>query len=133
VGTDHDTASFAVNAIRRWWRAMGKKRHPKAKRLMISADGGGSNGYRVRLWKIELQRLADELRLPITSLSLSPISTSSLDLRLLRVCGGGRSLRVAAPRLRRHVGLFSSSSMSAPPVARTIAPASIWWKRGRTP
>ena len=54
VGIDHDTASFAVNAIRRWWRTMGKKRHPKAKRLMITADGGGSNGYRVRLWKIEL-------------------------------------------------------------------------------
>ena len=72
VGTDHDTASFAVNAIRRWWRAMGKKRHPKAKRLMISADGGGSNGYRVRLWKVELQRLADELRLPITVCHLPP-------------------------------------------------------------
>jgi hypothetical protein len=66
VGTDHDTASFAVNAIRRWWRTMGKKRHPKAKRLMITADGGGSNGYRVRLWKVELQKLADELKLPIT-------------------------------------------------------------------
>jgi hypothetical protein len=50
VGTGHDTAAFAVNAIRRWWRTMGKKRHRKAKRLMITADGGGSNGYRVRLW-----------------------------------------------------------------------------------
>jgi len=65
VGTDHDTASFAVNAIRRWWRTMGKKSHPKASRLMISADGGGSNGYRVRLWKVELQKLADEIKLPI--------------------------------------------------------------------
>ena len=64
VGTDHDTACFAVNAIRRWWSTMGKKRHPKAKRLMITADGGGSNGYRVRLWKVELQKLADELKLP---------------------------------------------------------------------
>ncbi len=72
VGTDHDTAAFAVNAIRRWWRTMGKKRHPKAKRLMITADGGGSNGYRVRLWKIELQNLADELRLPITICHLPP-------------------------------------------------------------
>jgi len=72
VGTDHDTASFAVNAIRRWWRAMGKKRHPKARRLMISADGGGSNGSRVRLWKIELQRLADQLTLPITVCHLPP-------------------------------------------------------------
>ena len=72
VGTDHDTASFAVNAIRRWWRTMGKKRHPSAKRLMITADGGGSNGYRVRLWKVELQKLADELKLPITVCHLPP-------------------------------------------------------------
>ena len=72
VGTDHDTASFAVNAIRRWWRTMGKKRHPKAKRLMITADGGGSNGYRVRLWKVELQKLADEFKLPITVCHLPP-------------------------------------------------------------
>jgi len=72
VGTDHDTASFAVNAIRRWWRTMGKHRHPEAKRLMISADGGGSNGYRVRLWKVELQALADEIKLPITVCHLPP-------------------------------------------------------------
>jgi hypothetical protein len=72
VGTDHDTASFAVNAIRRWWRTMGKKRYPKAKRLMISADGGGSNGYRVRLWKVELQKLVDELKFPITVCHLPP-------------------------------------------------------------
>jgi hypothetical protein len=72
VGTDHDTATFAVHAIRRWWRTMGKKRHPKAKRLMISADGGGSNGYRVRLWKVELQSLADELKLHITVCHLPP-------------------------------------------------------------
>jgi len=72
VGTDHDTACFAVNAIRRWWRAMGKKRHPNAKRLMITADGGGSNGYRVRLWKVELQKLATELKLPTTVCHLPP-------------------------------------------------------------
>src|SRR5215469_3036434 len=72
VGTDHDTASFAGNAIRRWWRVMGRKRYPKAKRLMIAADGGGSNGYRTRLWKIELQHLANELKLPITVCHLPP-------------------------------------------------------------
>jgi len=72
VGTDHDTACFAVNAIRRWWQSMGRKRYSKAKRLMISADGGGSNGYRVRLWKVELQKLADELALPITVCHLPP-------------------------------------------------------------
>jgi hypothetical protein len=72
VGTDHDTASFAVHAIRRWWRAMGKKRYPQAKRLMITADGGGSNGHRVRLWKVELQKLATEIGLPITVCHLPP-------------------------------------------------------------
>jgi hypothetical protein len=72
VGTDHDTASFAVNAIRRWWRTMGRKRYPKANRLMISADGGGSNGYRVRLWKVELQKFVDEIKLPITVCHLPP-------------------------------------------------------------
>jgi hypothetical protein len=72
VGTDHDTAAFAVNAIRRWWRAMGKKRYAKPKGLMVTADGGGSNGYRVRLWKIELQKLADEFKFPITVCHLPP-------------------------------------------------------------
>ncbi len=72
VGTDHDTASFAVHAIHRWWKTMGRKRHPQARRLMISADGGGSNGYRVRLWKVELQKLANALGLPITVCHLPP-------------------------------------------------------------
>ena len=65
VGTDHDTASFAVSTIQRWWHAMGKKTYPDAKELMIMADGGGSNGSRVRLWKLELQRFADEENLTI--------------------------------------------------------------------
>ena len=72
VGTDHDTASFAVHAIRRWWRTMGRRRHSAATKLLISADGGGSNGYRVRLWKVELQKLADDLKLPITVCHLPP-------------------------------------------------------------
>jgi len=65
VGTDHDTASFAVATIRRWWLTMGQAVYPDAKELMITADGGGSNGSRVRLWKRELQQLADELAIPI--------------------------------------------------------------------
>jgi Rhodopirellula transposase DDE domain len=65
VGIDHDTAEFAVNAIRRWLAAMGRERYPTCDRLMITADGGGSNGSRVRLWKIELQKLADEIGLTI--------------------------------------------------------------------
>lgn len=65
VGTDHDTASFAVSTIQRWWHSMGKSAYPEAKELMIMADGGGSNGSRVRLWKLELQRFADEENLTI--------------------------------------------------------------------
>src|SRR5512144_1347847 len=60
VGTDHNTAAFAVESIRRWWHSMGRAHYPAAKRLLITADGGGSNGSRVRLWKLGLQRLATE-------------------------------------------------------------------------
>jgi hypothetical protein len=66
VGVDHDTAAFAVESIRRWWRSMGGKRYPKARRLLITADCGGSNGARVRLWKVELQKLANQTGLAIT-------------------------------------------------------------------
>jgi hypothetical protein len=65
VGTDHDTSAFAVQTIRRWWFSMGRARYPKATELTITADGGGSNGYRVRLWKLELGRLARETGLRI--------------------------------------------------------------------
>ena len=75
VGTDHDTASFAVATIRRWWFAMGQSAYPVARELMIMADGGGSNGSRVRLWKLELQQLADELGL-IIRVSHFPPGTS---------------------------------------------------------
>ena len=71
VGVDHDTAAFAVSAIRRWWSTMGQARYP-AKRLMITADGGGSNGARVRLWKVELQKLVDEIAIPVTVCHLPP-------------------------------------------------------------
>ena len=66
VGIGHDTARFAVESIRRWWQRLGHKRYPKAKRLLITADCGGSNGSRVRLWKRELQNFADETGLAIT-------------------------------------------------------------------
>jgi hypothetical protein len=72
VGVDHDTASFAVNAIRSWWQMMGHDRYPDARSLLITADCGGSNGARVRLWKRELQVLADELGLTITVCHLPP-------------------------------------------------------------
>lgn len=65
VGIDHDTAEFAVQTIRRWWLEMGRPLYPKAKRLLITADCGGSNGYRVRLWRMQLQHLADEIGLTV--------------------------------------------------------------------
>jgi hypothetical protein len=65
IGIDHDTAEFAVESIRRWWREMGEVVYPRARRLLITADCGGSNGHRVRLWRRELQKLADQLRLTI--------------------------------------------------------------------
>jgi transposase len=75
VGLDHDTASFAVETIRRWWHAMGQEKYPDAKHLIITADGGGSNGSRLRLWKLELQKLADETGL-ILVVSHFPPGTS---------------------------------------------------------
>ena len=72
VGTDHDTASFAVASIRRWWFGMGREIYPSATDLLICADCGGSNGYRVRLWKIELQNLASETGLRITICHFPP-------------------------------------------------------------
>ena len=72
VGADHDTAAFAVNSIRRWWNDLGRARYRHATRLLITADGGGSNGSRVRLWKRELQTLATELGLDIVVRHLPP-------------------------------------------------------------
>ena len=65
VGLDHDTAQFAVNSIRTWWKKMGRRRFPRARQLLITADGGGSNSHRSRLWKVSLQKLADELGLKL--------------------------------------------------------------------
>jgi transposase len=75
VGIDHDTAAFAVESVRQWWIRMGQSRYPTATKLLITADGGGSNGARVRLWKSELQKLADETGLTI-SVSHFPPGTS---------------------------------------------------------
>lgn len=75
MGLSHDTGEFAVQAIRTWWHEMGQQAYPKASSLLITADGGGSNGYRLRLWKFELQKLVDELGFPITVCHL-PSGTS---------------------------------------------------------
>jgi len=72
VGTDHDTAAFAVASIRGWWHHEGRALYPDATELLITADGGGSNGSRLRLWKLELQKLADETQLAISVCHFPP-------------------------------------------------------------
>jgi len=72
VGVDHDTAEFAVETLRRWWEKMGCLRYSSATELLVTTDGGGSNGTRVRLWKVALQKLADETGLRITVCHFPP-------------------------------------------------------------
>jgi len=72
VGINHDTGEFAVASIRRWWKHLGQKNYPKSKRLLITADAGGSNGYRLKLWKAELQKFADKTGLTITVCHFPP-------------------------------------------------------------
>ena len=72
VGTDHDTGAFAVASIRGWWRHEGRRLYPKANKLLITADGGGSNGWRLRLWKFELQKLADQTGLVLSVCHFPP-------------------------------------------------------------
>jgi len=77
VGIDHDTARFAAASIKRWWRKMGRKRYPEAKELLITADSGGSNSSRTRLWKVALQELADALGLRLTVCHFPPGTSKS--------------------------------------------------------
>ena len=103
VGIDNDTAAFAVQTIRRWWQDVGRVRYRLARRLVITADGGGSNGSRVRLWKRELQRLADELGISIEVHHLPPGTSSRVD----DWRGSGRSRGVAVVR---QLSLFAGAS-----------------------
>jgi hypothetical protein len=84
VGVDHDTSAFAVETIRRWWHSMGQQSYPQASELLITADSGGSNGSRVRLWKVELQRFADEtgLELPVCHLPPGTSKWNKIEHRL---------------------------------------------------
>jgi hypothetical protein len=72
VGMDHDTAEFAVESLRQWWRRMGRRAYPNASELLVTADGGGSNGSRTRLWKLSLQQLADKTGLSVTVCHFPP-------------------------------------------------------------
>ena len=101
VGVDHDTAAFAVNSIRQWWQAVGRIRYPDATRLLITADGGGSNGSRVRLWKRELQKLANELGLDL------PPGTSKWNKIEHRLFSSSisRPAALRVPKARGHDGI----------------------------
>ena len=96
VGIDHDTAEFAVESIRRWW-AMGKERYPQAKKLLITADCGGSNGSRTRLWKVALQQLADEVQLSIHVCHFPPGRASGTRLSIGCFVSSPELARAAAP------------------------------------
>jgi Rhodopirellula transposase DDE domain len=100
VGTDHDTAAFAVAAIRQWWARMGRTTHPTATELLITADSGGSNSARARLWKVELQRLADQTGLRIMVCHFPPARAS-----------GTRSSTGCSATSRRTGGVAHSSAM----------------------
>lgn len=80
VGTDHDTAACAVESIRRWWCGEGRAAYPQATRLLVTADAGGSNGYRTRAWKFELARIAAETGLTITVCRLPPSTSKWNDI-----------------------------------------------------
>src|SRR6516165_5637609 len=105
VGVDHDTAAFAVNSIRQWWQAVGRARYPNASRLLITADGGGSNGSRVRLWKRELQKLANELGLDIGSATCLPAPASGTKSN---TGSSPSSARTGAPNRSSATGSSSS-------------------------
>jgi hypothetical protein len=85
VGTDHDTAAFAVATLRRWWQQAGQMLYPTADRLLVTADAGRSNGYRIRAWKTELARLAAETGLAVTVCHLPPghLQDARIDVKRL--------------------------------------------------
>ena len=111
VGITHDTAAFAVEAIRRWWHAMGYLVYPKAKELLITADCGGSNGFRVKLWKGELQRLANELQMMIHVCHFPPGTSKWNKIEHRMFCHITENWR-ASPLLSREVvvNLISSTT-----------------------
>src|SRR2546426_3917956 len=111
VGCDHDTAAFAMASIARWWSGMGESIYPRAKELLMCADGGGSNGYRIRLWKIQLQRFADDTGLKVTVCHLPP-GTSKWNKSHRPCCYGvsaGNSTHLTSASLQRpgsHLALL---------------------------
>jgi hypothetical protein len=134
VGIDHDTAAFAVASIRSWWREVGQARYGQSGRLLITADGGGSNGSRVRLWKVELQRLADETGLTISVCHFPPGTSkwNKIEHRLFSFITQnwrGKPLvsyavilsLIAATRTARGLAVESVLDMSSYPAGRKVS------------
>ena len=115
IGDDHDTSAFAVNTIRRWWQTMGRDRYPNATSLMVTADAGGSNGYRNKLWKVELAKLAAETGLDITVCHFPP-GTSKWN-KMFRPQSLNREMTAAfhfPERRRTHRQMLSDGSDCPP-------------------
>ena len=136
VGTDHDTAAFAVESIRRWWATMGQPLYPDATRLLVTADAGGSNGYRLRLWKLELQKLADETGLEIAVCHFPPGTSkwNKIEHRLFSAISHnwrGKPLvshevivkLIAATTTRTGLRVRSELDANAYPAGRTVSDA----------
>ena len=136
VGTDHDTAAFAVEAIRRWRATMGAGLYPQATRLLVTADAGGSNGYRLRLWKTELQRLADETGMEIAVCHFPPGTSkwNKIEHRLFSAISQnwrGKPLvshevivkLIAATTTRTGLRVRSALDENAYPAGRTVSDA----------
>ena len=96
VGTDHDTRAFAVASIRGWWRSEGRRIYPDARTILITADGGGSNGWRLRLWKLELQKFADQTALGISVCHFPP-GTSKWNKSSTACCPSSHPIGAASP------------------------------------
>ena len=136
VGTDHDTAAFAVESIRRWWQTMGNALYPDATRLLVTADAGGSNGYRLRLWKLELGKLADETGLEISVRHFPPGTSkwNKIEHRLFSAISQnwrGKPLvshevivkLIAATTTRTGLRVRSELDENAYPAGRTVSDA----------
>lgn len=139
VGQDHDTAPFAVHTISRWWQEQGRARYPNAQDLYIVADGGGSNGYRVRLWKVELQRFATATGLRVHGSHFPPGASNwnYIEHRLFRVIsmnGRGRPLTtfevivdlIGHTTTATGLTVWAEWDQGTYPTGIRITPAQVW-------
>jgi hypothetical protein len=128
VGTDHDTAAFAAATLRRWWEQVGQRTYPAADRLLVTTDAGGSNGYRVRAWKLELAKLAQETGLQITVCHLPPGTSkwNRIEHRLVSAISmnwRGRPLESHEVIVELIGATTTHTGLSVPGEQRSVSPA----------